>query len=48
MALESWLTGEEEEGVRAATADRIVFEQREGGDSSDGEGRDESSDSDSE
>ena len=48
MALESWLTGEEEEGVRAATADRIVFEQRERGDSADGKGRDESSDSDSE
>ena len=48
MAIESWLTGEEDEGVRADTADRIVFEQREGGDSADGEGRDESSDRDSE
>jgi len=48
MALESWLTGGEDEGVRAVSADRIVFEQRERGDSADGKGRDESSDSDSE
>jgi len=48
MALERWLIGEQDECVRAATVNYIVFEQREGSDSTDGEGRAESSDSDSE
>jgi len=37
LAMQSWLTGEEEEEVRAATADRIVFEGRGGDGAVDGD-----------
>jgi len=38
LAMQSWLTGEDDEEVRAATADRTVFEGRGGGDAADGDG----------
>jgi len=46
FAMQNWLTEEDDEEVRAATADRIVFEQRGGGDTGEGEGIEEASGSD--
>ena len=48
LAMQNWLTEEDDEEVRAATGDRIFFEQKRGGETGEGEGIDEASGSDSE
>jgi len=47
MAVQNWLTAEEDEGVLAATADRIAFDEGGEGDATQGSGNDASDGKDS-